>query len=502
MKIYNGNRSPAWAGFAWRGRVQGPRQLEDAFTRSLRGFERAVDLAFARMIGPLRDEASSFAYAYDAAGRRTARVDSEATTNVFSYNIRSELTEALMGTNSYGYAYDPIGNRVAATDNGAATAYAVNELNQYTNIAPATGEPAYDLDGNLISDGAWIYSWDAENRMVDVSPATTNIGSVRLSFAHDYMSRRVRKKVEAWDGSMWGNTVTSLYTYDGWNLICEDRSDDNKNNYYVWGLDLSGTPQGAGGVGGLLARVREENIPRPLYYAGDANGNITDLVDTNGAVVAHYEYDPYGNTIAQSGDQADANPFRFSSKYWDGETGFYYYGYRFYSPELGRWISSDPQNEIGALNVIYKDVLADLRQKRSLAEAARIQNANQNPAITPEILAYLNQKYRTEFILPSAVSSEPDVLMVIMAIDPNLYLFVVNNPLFFVDADGRDWWPPSKWPIWPKPKDPGTWPIPGKPTCKKVKICGKEVYVCYWKNPDPDPQPDDPKVCCWISIPW
>ena len=183
-------------------------------------------------------------------------------------------------------------------------------------------------------------------------------------------------------------------------------------------------------------------------------------------------------------------------------SGVPYYGYRYYNPELGRWVSSDPQNEIGSLNVIYKDVLADLRQKRALADAARIQNANQNPEITHNILAYLNQKYRTDFVPPSAVSSEPDVLMVIMAVDPNLYLFVVNNPVLFVDVDGRDLWPPSKWPIWPKPKDPGTWPIPGKPTCKKVNICGKEVYVCYWKNPDPDPQPDDPKVCCWISIPW
>ena len=141
-------------------------------------------------------------------------------------------------------------------------------------------------------------------------------------------------------------STTNTFLYDGWNLIHEEmEAATPTSRSYVWGLDLSGTLQGAGGVGGLLARVREENIPRPLYYAGDANGNVTDLVDTNGAVVAHYEYDPYGNTIAQSGAQADANPFRFSSKYWDGETGFYYYGYRYYSPGMGRWLNRDPLSE-------------------------------------------------------------------------------------------------------------------------------------------------------------
>jgi RHS repeat-associated protein len=294
---------------------------------------------------------SSFAYAYDTAGRRTVRVDSELTTNVFGYNLRSELVAALLGTNAYGYAYDPIGNRIAATNNGAATAYAANELNQYTNVAPAPGALAYDLDGNLVSDGARAYSWDAENRLIGVAPVATNAGSVRLNCAYDYMSRRVWKEVEAWDGSAWTNVLTALYAYDGWNLVCEDRSDDPRNNYYVWGLDLSGTSQGAGGVGGLLARVREENIPHPLYYAGDANGNVTDLVDANGAVVAHYEYDPYGNNVAQSGDQADANPYRFSSKYWDGETGFYYYGHRFYSSNLGRWLNRDPIEERGGINL-------------------------------------------------------------------------------------------------------------------------------------------------------
>ena len=297
----------------------------------------------------------SFTYVNDAVGRRTERVDSGLTTNGFGYNMRSELVEAIMGTNFYAYDYDAIGNRRVDSRGAVSNFYEANPLNQYSaisnNFAPSAASLQYDLDGNLVSDGNWIYAWDAENRLAGVSPATTQGGAVRLSFAYDYMSRRVRKEVETNDGAVWSNTLAELYTYDGWNLVCEDRSDDAKNNYYVWGLDLSGSLQGAGGVGGLLALVREENIPQPLYYSCDANGNITDVVDKNGAVVAHYEYDGFGTLNSQSGAQAEDNPYRFSSKYWDGDTELYYYGYRFYSPQLGRWLSRDPVAEVGGMNL-------------------------------------------------------------------------------------------------------------------------------------------------------
>jgi len=85
--------------------------------------------------------------------------------------------------------------------------------------------------------------------------------------------------------------------------------------------------------------------------AYDANGNVTDLVGTNGEFLAQYQYDPYGNTITKSGDLADVNPFRFSTKYLDSETGLLYYGYRYYQPETGRWLGRDPLEEEGGVNV-------------------------------------------------------------------------------------------------------------------------------------------------------
>ena len=64
-----------------------------------------------------------------------------------------------------------------------------------------------------------------------------------------------------------------------------------------------------------------------------------------------YTYDAFGNIIAQSGALADTFPYRFSTKYLDAETGLYYYGYRFYSPQLMCWLNRDPIGEQGGVNL-------------------------------------------------------------------------------------------------------------------------------------------------------
>ncbi len=76
------------------------------------------------------------------------------------------------------------------------------------------------------------------------------------------------------------------------------------------------------------------------------------MVDnSDGDIAAHYEYDPFGNEITSIGDLAQSNVYRFSTKYYDEEVNLYYYGYRYYSPELGRWINRDPLYESGGLNL-------------------------------------------------------------------------------------------------------------------------------------------------------
>ena len=86
------------------------------------------------------------------------------------------------------------------------------------------------------------------------------------------------------------------------------------------------------------------------YYRVGANKNILALTSGK-SIVAQYEYSPFGATISQTGDMAAVNPFRFSNKYFDDETGLIYYNYRYYNPTLGRWLSRDPIGENGGENL-------------------------------------------------------------------------------------------------------------------------------------------------------
>ncbi len=98
--------------------------------------------------------------------------------------------------------------------------------------------------------------------------------------------------------------------------------------------------QGAGGIGGLLFVKQYGTDGGTFFSCYDGNGNITAMVKaTDGTAAAKYEYSPYGEVLTATGTYAAANPFRFSTKYTDVETGLSYFGYRYYNPETGRWLN-------------------------------------------------------------------------------------------------------------------------------------------------------------------
>ena len=113
-------------------------------------------------------------------------------------------------------------------------------------------------------------------------------------------------------------------------------------------MDKSGSEQGAGGVGGLLAVSINGIFSIPCY---DHNGNIVAYISETGDIEALYVYDAYGNTIEKSGEKADAHSFGFSTKYHDREVGLIGYQKRFYCPDLGRWLNRDPIEEEGGENL-------------------------------------------------------------------------------------------------------------------------------------------------------
>ena len=191
--------------------------------------------------------------------------------------------------------------------------------------------------------GKKVLTWDGENRLVKVVKANGEV----IDYAYDYLSRRVEKTTAA------KGTQSTLY--DGWNPIRDEKRDQSGQGfvrYYTWGQDLSGTMQGAGGVGGLLA-VTDSYSPsqeQAYYPTYDGNGNVSEYLDATGSIAAHFRYDPFGN-LTHDGDTAGKFDIRFSTKKQDQETGLYYYGYRYYDPVTGRWPSRDPIVENGGLNV-------------------------------------------------------------------------------------------------------------------------------------------------------
>jgi RHS repeat-associated protein len=156
---------------------------------------------------------------------------------------------------------------------------------------------------------------------------------------------------------------------------------------YTRGNDLSQTMEGAGGIGGLLARSdgyssSTGNWTDHNFYHADGNGNITYLVNSSQGLAAAYRYDPFGNMTYASGSLAGSNVYRFSSKEQHLNSGLYYYLYRFYDPSVQRWLNRDP--------------LADLAPQVAAAKPA-------SPAQTTEI---------------------------------NLYRYVANAPIDHIDALG------------------------------------------------------------------
>ena len=320
-----------------------------------------------RVLGETVTDVSSITYTVNALGQRTHATRTGAATNgtEWAYDTLGQLTSAdddTTAAHDRGYLYDSIGNRrgirngaVGIPLNGDGTikenegtlAYSANLLNQY-NATPHATVPVHDDDGNMTSgdlqSGAGILpaslTWDAENRLTSVT-----VNGTTITYAYDAFSRRISRSVGV------SPTTTTLYFYDAWNCIAEyqlQNSSFNLHTSYLWGPDLSGSFQGAGGVGGLLSVNR---IGSPMAYPGhDGNGNITEYLGADGTVLAHFEYDPFGNTVAST-DTANQFEYRFSTKSIDSTTGLYYYGNRWYDPFTGRWPSRDPIGERGGVNL-------------------------------------------------------------------------------------------------------------------------------------------------------
>jgi RHS repeat-associated protein len=245
------------------------------------------------------------------------------TTENYSYDAIYQLTQVAQGANTTeSYSYDGVGNRLSSL---GASPYSYNNSNELTGKPGASY--TYDNNGNTLtktdSNGTTSYVWDFENRLVSVTLPGTG-GTV--TFKYDPFGRRIQKS---------GPSGTTNYLYDGANILEE--------------VDATGT---------VLARYTQgPGIDEPLavaqggvtsYYQADGLGSVTSLTDTTGALAATYTYDTFGNLTASSGTVT--NPYRYTGRELDSETGLYYYRARYYDPQVGRFIAEDPAGFGGGTN--------------------------------------------------------------------------------------------------------------------------------------------------------
>ena len=246
-----------------------------------------------------------------------------------------------------------IGNTSAAVWQGVTNKAILSGTNTTNGsiLLPKTPELfAFDADGNEASSGQWTNTWDAENRLVQTEslPSAPTDSKRRVTYVYDSRGRMARRT--EYDGSS-GSYVLAQdwkFVYDGWNSVAELNSTNNSVlRSYVWGLDLSGSLPGAGGVGGLLAVNTTVNGTH--FYAYDGNGNVATLVSgADGTKSGRFEHGPFAEVIRVSGVAGSENAIRWSTKFADPVTSRNNYGYRWLGD--GRWLSRDPIGLRGGVN--------------------------------------------------------------------------------------------------------------------------------------------------------
>jgi len=266
---------------------------------------------------------SWFNYTYDSRGRRTtmSTLDGNWT---YTYDDIGQLTHAVFASTStipnqgLTYVYDAAGNRTQTIENGVATAYTVNNLNQYFSVGQTNY--TFDADGNLIREvspaGTLTYTYSDENRLIAM---TSPLGT--WSYGYDGLGNRVAKTE---------NGTTTRYVIDPrglGNLVGEYNQGGNLIAHYDYGR-------------GLLARV--DVLGNFAPYTFDALGSVQELIDPAGSIQNTYSYSPFGGLLRTA--EVIPNNFRFVGRYGvtEDSSTLTYMRARSYSKVLGRFLAADP----------------------------------------------------------------------------------------------------------------------------------------------------------------
>jgi RHS repeat-associated protein len=279
----------------------------------------------------------AFAYDnYDHVGNRLSLKIDDANEQAYAYDSVYRLTYVDYNDgNDTSFYYDALGNRWR-TVNGGTVNYQTNNLNQYTSVAGTSY--TYDDNGNLAFDGQFRYYYDCESRLIDINDA--NDAPV-ASYAYDYLGRRISRTIYG------SPDVTIQYAYDGDRIIAEHDGSGTLLRKFIYGPGIDEPI--------CLLEVAENNAV--YYYHFDGLGSVVALSDVNSVLVERYTYDVFGRPAirdangTETGASAFANPYLFTGRAYDAETGLYYYRARYYDYATGRFLQPDPMGYMAGLNL-------------------------------------------------------------------------------------------------------------------------------------------------------
>ncbi len=288
----------------------------------------------------LNGSAVSVGYTYDLVGNRVTRTD-DSRTHTYTYDDIDRLTSVQQPGDDVAYVYDDVGNRLSKTVGAVTETYAPNSLNQYSSVNGRSY--TYDANGNLTKrdtrSGTETYTYDADNKLL----AFSGVRHV-AEYGYDAFKRRTTAKVTSKVGprrlpfmpllapptvvpiSPLGATHTR-YVYDGNQVIMEiDESTGMLLRRFVYGTYVD-------------EPVVMKTAAGDLTYHSDALGSIVAISDGAGAPAGSHTYTPFG-TVDTDGSRG--NPYLFTGRRCDVESGLYYYRSRYYDARIGRFLSPDP----------------------------------------------------------------------------------------------------------------------------------------------------------------
>jgi RHS repeat-associated protein len=298
---------------------------------------------------------AQFGYAYDNEGNKqyeNKTPQSPTQSEGYQYDSTYRLINYEVGTlvgstipvpsTQTSYSLDPVGNWNSKTTNSITQTRQYNADNELIEIN-AQGL-TYDNDGNTLNDGTYTYAHDEENRLISV---TRNSDSAVVGqYQYDALFRRVQSITDPA-----GTASTTVYYHDGPRLIEDQNSLGVTSATYVYGnyVDEILTMD----VGG-----------NTYYYHQNALWSVEAVTDSTATPVERYAYDAYGFVTVTSGTgtpvpqnawgtphSAIGNPWMFTGRQLDEETGLYYYRNRYYDPAKGRFLQRDPDGYVDGLNL-------------------------------------------------------------------------------------------------------------------------------------------------------